>query len=85
MIFSISLQSGIHLKDLISLHTAYLDKHDNDMINFRKMAKLSVIFQNIIDLQNSVPPVQENRDICKLLQVIIIYERRIEYKSLIVV
>jgi RAS guanyl-releasing protein 3 len=51
------------------LHTAYIDKLDNDLINFRKMAKLSVIFQNVIDLQNSVPPVQENRDLIKLLQL----------------
>lgn len=66
---SILNASGIHLKDLISLHTAYVDKLDNDLINFRKMAKLSIIFQNVIDLQNSVPPVQENRDLIKLLQV----------------
>lgn len=63
-------QSGIHLKDMISLHTAHLDKLDNDLINFRKMAKLSVIFQSVTNLQNSVPPVQENRDLIKLLQVV---------------
>jgi hypothetical protein len=34
------------------------------------MAQLSVIFQSITDLQNSVPPVQENRDIIKILQVL---------------
>lgn len=61
--------SGIHLKDMISLHTAHLDKLDNDLINFRKMAKLSVIFQSVTNLQNSVPPVQENRDLIKLLQL----------------
>lgn len=60
---------GIHLKDLISLHTAHLDKLDNDLINFRKMAQLSVIFQSLTDLQNSAPPIQENRDLIKLLQV----------------
>ncbi|RNA18762.1 ras guanyl-releasing 3-like isoform X1, partial [Brachionus plicatilis] len=60
---------GIHLKDMISLHTAHLDKLDNDLINFRKMAKLSVIFQSVTNLQNSVPPVQENRDLIKLLQL----------------
>ena len=54
---------------MISLHTAHLDKLDNDLINFRKMAQLSVIFQNLTDLQNSMPPVQENRDLIKLLQV----------------
>ena len=63
------LESGIHLKDMISLHTAHLDKLDNDLINFRKMAKLSVIFQSVTNLQNSVPPVQENRDLIKLLQL----------------
>lgn len=53
---------------MISLHTAHKDV-DNDLINFRKMAKLSIIFQSITNLQNSVPPVQENRDLIKLLQV----------------
>lgn len=60
---------GIHLKDMISLHTAHLDRIENDLINFRKMAQLSVIFQSLTNLQNSVPPVQENRDLIKLLQV----------------
>lgn len=54
---------------MISLHTAHLDKLDNELINFRKMAQLSVIFQSVTDLQNSMPPVQENRDLIKLLQV----------------
>jgi RAS guanyl-releasing protein 3 len=54
---------------MISLHTAHMDKLDNDLINFRKMAQLSVIFQSLTDLQNSVPPIQENRDLIKLLQV----------------
>lgn len=43
---------------------------DNECINFRKMAQLSIIFQNITNLHNSVPPVQENRDIIKILQVL---------------
>ncbi len=54
---------------MISLHTAHLDKLDNYLINFRKIAQLSVIFQSLTDLQNSVPLVQENRDLIKLLQV----------------
>jgi RAS guanyl-releasing protein 3 len=33
------------------------------------MAQLSVIFQSLTDLQNSLPPVQENRDLIKLLQL----------------
>jgi hypothetical protein len=60
---------GIHLKDIISLHTAHSDKLNNDLINFRKMSQLSIIFQSMADLQNSLPPVQENRDLIKLLQV----------------
>ena len=60
---------GIHLKDMISLHTAHLDKLENDLINFRKMAQLSIIFQSLTNLQNSAPPVEENRDLIKLLQV----------------
>ena len=63
------IYSGIHLKDIISIHTAHLDKLENELINFRKMAQLSVIFQSVTDLQNSVPPFQENRDLIKLLQV----------------
>jgi RAS guanyl-releasing protein 3 len=54
---------------MISLHTAHMDKLENDLINFRKMAQLSVIFKSVTNLQNSVPPVQENRDLIKLLQV----------------
>lgn len=54
---------------MISLHTAHLDKLENDLINFRKMAQLSIIFQNVTDLQNSIPPFQENRDLIKLLQL----------------
>ena len=54
------------------MHTAHPDKLENDLINFRKMSQLSVVFQSLADLQNSVPPVQENRDLIKLLQVYII-------------
>jgi hypothetical protein len=61
---------GIHLKDMISLHTANLDFVDKGpLINFRKMVKLSVIFQNLTDIQCSVPPIDENKDLIKLLQL----------------
>ncbi len=67
------LYRGIHLKDIISIHTAHSDKLNNDLINFRKMSQLSIIFQSMADLQNSVPPVQENRDLIKLLQVYFLF------------
>lgn len=54
---------------MISIHTALPDKIEDELINFRKMAQLSVIFQNLNNLQNSLPPVQENRDLIKLLQL----------------
>ncbi len=65
----LAFSSGIHLKDIISLHTALNDTLDHDLINFRKMSQLSIIFQSVADLKNSIPPVQENRDLIKLLQV----------------
>ncbi len=45
---------------MISVHTAHMDKLDNNLINFRKMVQLSVIFQSLNDLQNSESPVQAN-------------------------
>ena len=45
---------------MISLHTAFMDKLDNNLINFRKMVQLSVIFQSLNDLQNSESPVVAN-------------------------
>jgi RAS guanyl-releasing protein 3 len=60
---------GIHLKDMISLHTAHLDRLENDLINFRKMGQLAAIFQPLTNLQNAAPPLQEHRDLIKLLQL----------------
>ena len=61
--------SGIHLKDLISLHVALTDTIEENMINLRKMAQLSLIFQELEELQNSTPPIDANMDLVNTLRV----------------
>ena len=61
--------SGVHLKDIISLHVALQDRLEYDLINFRKLVQLSIVFRTLTDLQVSVPPVQPNNDLIKLLTV----------------
>jgi hypothetical protein len=61
--------SGVHLKDIISLHVALQDRLEYDLINFRKLVQLSIVFGTLTDLQVSVPPVQPNNDLLKLLTV----------------
>ncbi|CAF0878516.1 unnamed protein product [Didymodactylos carnosus] len=58
---------GVHLKDIISLHVALADKLENDLINFRKIAQLSLIFKTLTDLQTISPPVAPNHDLINLL------------------
>ncbi|PSN41335.1 hypothetical protein C0J52_20649, partial [Blattella germanica] len=60
---------GIHLKDLISLHVALPDSLDDEMINIRKMAQLSLIFQELEELQNSAPPIDANMDLVNTLRL----------------
>ncbi|CAF4314213.1 unnamed protein product, partial [Rotaria sp. Silwood2] len=59
--------SGVHLKDIISLHVALQDRLEYDLINFRKLVQLSIIFRTLNNLQVSVPPVQPNHDLINLL------------------
>ncbi|CAF3458431.1 unnamed protein product [Rotaria sp. Silwood1] len=58
---------GVHLKDIISLHVALQDRLEYDLINFRKLVQLSIIFRTLNNLQVSVPPVQPNHDLINLL------------------
>lgn len=61
--------SGVHLKDIISLHVALQDRLEYDLINFRKLVQLSIVFRTLTNLQASVPPVQANNDLINLLTV----------------
>ena len=58
------------MKDLISLHVALADSVEGGMINFRKMVQLSLIFQELQELQNASPPAGANMDIVNSLRVI---------------
>jgi RAS guanyl-releasing protein 3 len=61
--------SGVHLKDIISLHVALQDRLEYDLINFRKLVQLSIVFRTLTGLQVSLPPVQPNHDLINLLTV----------------
>lgn len=58
------------MKDLISLHVALSDAVEGGLINFRKMAQLSMIFQELQELQNATPPAGANIDLVNTLRVI---------------
>lgn len=60
---------GVHMKDLISLHVALSDSLEGGLINFRKMAQLSLIFQELQELQNATPPPGANIDLVNTLRV----------------
>ena len=66
---SSSSSSGVHLKDIISLHVALQDRLEYDLINFRKLVQLSIVFRTLTNLQISLPPVQPNHDLINLLTV----------------
>lgn len=57
------------MKDLISLHVALSDSLESGLINFRKMAQLSLIFQELQELQNATPPPGANIDLVNTLRV----------------
>ncbi|PIK51270.1 putative ras guanyl-releasing protein 3 isoform X5 [Apostichopus japonicus] len=59
---------GVHLKDLILLHTALPDRTEEGYINFLKVAKLSVTFQELLQLQNCKPPVEPSMDLVNMLR-----------------
>ncbi|CAF0832487.1 unnamed protein product [Adineta steineri] len=58
---------GVHLKDIISLHVALQDRLEYDLINFRKLVQLSIVFRTLTNLQISIPPIQPNHDLINLL------------------
>ena len=60
--------SGVHLKDLILLHTALPDKIDSNLVNFRKMAQLSNIFTHLMQVQNAVLPLEANIDLVNTIR-----------------
>eukprot|EP00057_Strongylocentrotus_purpuratus_P020825 XP_011675299.1 PREDICTED: ras guanyl-releasing protein 3 isoform X4 [Strongylocentrotus purpuratus] len=59
---------GVHLKDLILLHTALQDKTEDGHINMRKMAQLSLTFVELMQLQNCKPPLAANMDLVNMLR-----------------
>ncbi|XP_070578559.1 ras guanyl-releasing protein 3-like isoform X1 [Ptychodera flava] len=59
---------GVHLKDLITIHTAFPDRLENDLINFRKMAQLSMTIAELTQLQNATPPIEANMDLVNMLK-----------------
>ncbi|KAG8201803.1 hypothetical protein JTE90_027285 [Oedothorax gibbosus] len=60
---------GVHMKDLISLHVALPDTIESGLVNFRKIAQLSLIFQELWELQNSVPNIAVNADMVNTLKL----------------
>ncbi|XP_055956759.1 ras guanyl-releasing protein 3 isoform X1 [Patella vulgata] len=61
---------GVHLKDLISLHTALPDRVEGNLINFRKMAQLSLMLQELTRLQRvDNIPVDANMDLVNTLRL----------------
>ncbi|XP_060585594.1 ras guanyl-releasing protein 3-like isoform X2 [Ruditapes philippinarum] len=62
---------GVHLKDLILLHTALPDRVEGNLVNFRKMAQLSLILRELTKLQthDSIPGVFANMDLINTLRL----------------
>ncbi|CAH1791529.1 unnamed protein product [Owenia fusiformis] len=60
---------GVHLKDLILLHTALPDWIEPNMLNFRKMVQMSVIFTELMHLQNTSVPIEANMDLVNTLRL----------------
>jgi hypothetical protein len=74
---------GVHMKDLISLHVALSDSLEGGLINFRKMAQLSLIFQELQELQNATPPPGANIDLVNTLRVRVVLNKDRTLKILI--
>ena len=71
------------MKDLISLHVALSDAVEGGLINFRKMAQLSLIFQELQELQNATPPPGANVDLVNTLRVRYFISHQLEYSLFI--
>jgi len=59
----------VHLKDLILLHTALPDWIDDVYVNFRKMVQLSLIFTELMQVQNATLPIEPNMDLVNTVRV----------------
>jgi len=60
---------GVHLKDLILLHTALPDWVEDVYVNFRKMVQLSMIFTELMQVQNATLPIEPNMDLVNTVRV----------------
>ncbi|XP_032882835.1 RAS guanyl-releasing protein 1 isoform X2 [Amblyraja radiata] len=58
---------GVHLKDLISLHEALPDYVEDSKINVHKLQILFNHINELVQLQNTVPPLEANKDLVHLL------------------
>ncbi|XP_051881582.1 RAS guanyl-releasing protein 1-like isoform X4 [Pristis pectinata] len=58
---------GVHLKDLISLHEALPDYVEDSKINIHKLQILYNHINELVQLQNTVPPLEANKDLVHLL------------------
>ncbi|PFX18118.1 Ras guanyl-releasing protein 3 [Stylophora pistillata] len=63
------VQSGIQLKDLIALQVVLPDSVNGHLLNLQKMVRLSHIMSHLLLVQNTVPPVQPNSELIKMLRV----------------
>uniref|UniRef100_UPI00398ED276 RAS guanyl-releasing protein 1-like n=1 Tax=Pristiophorus japonicus TaxID=55135 RepID=UPI00398ED276 len=58
---------GVHLKDLISLHEALPDCVEENKINVHKLQTLYNHINELVQLQNTAPPLEANKDLVHLL------------------
>jgi len=65
---------GVHLKDLILLHTALADWVDDVYVNFRKMVQLSMIYTELMQVQNATLPIEPNMDLVNTVRVCILHQ-----------
>ena len=56
------------------MHVALPDTIEGEMINIRKMAQLSLIIQELEELQNSATPIDVNMDLVNTLRVYLLYK-----------
>ena len=73
----VHFSTGIQLKDLIAVHTVLPDTVDGHLLNLQKMVRLSKVMSRLLLAQNTVPPVQPNSELIKMLRV------RLNYVDLI--
>lgn len=67
--YLILTSTGIQLKDLIALHTALPDTVGGNLLNVKKMIRLSNIMSRLLQAQTSPPALQPNLELIKMLRV----------------